>query len=140
MITAKLFKYLISLILIFPSYFTAIVQTSSAAPAGTVFHPNPVIGLVDGKPVTFEDVRNKKANDLSLQLYQHLSVQLMEYALEKLVVKHQEIILTPEKNSEHSKILLLFMNKMNCRNEEPWNRSGHRLNSSWRSRLGVSIC
>jgi len=97
MITAKLFKYLISLILIFTAYFTAIAQTSSAAPAGTVFHPNPVIGLVDGKPVTFEDVRNKKANDLSLQLYQHLSVRLMEYALEKLAVKHKEIILTPEK-------------------------------------------
>ena len=97
MITAKLFKYLISLILIFTAYFTAIAQTSSAAPAGTVFHPNPVIGLVDGKPVTFEDVRNKKANDLSLQLYQHLSVRLMEYALEKLAAKHQEIILTPER-------------------------------------------
>ena len=81
MITAKLFKYLISLILIFTAFFTAIAQTSSAAPADTVFNPNPVIGLVDGKPVTFEDVRNKKANDLSLQLYQHLSVRLMEYAL-----------------------------------------------------------
>jgi len=139
MITAKLFKYLISLILIFTAYFTAIAQTSSAAPAGTVFHPNPVIGLVDGKPVTFEDVRNKKANDLSLQLYQHLSVQLMEYSLEKLAVKHKEIILTTEKKVT-SKILLLFMNKMICRNEEPWNRSGRRLNSSWSSRLGVNIC
>ena len=97
MITVKLFKYLISLILIFTSFFTAIAQTSSAAPTGTVFHPNPVIGLVDGKPVTFEDVRNKKVNDLSLQLYQHLSVRLMEHALEKLAAKHQEIILTPEK-------------------------------------------
>jgi len=139
MITEKLFKYLISLILIFTAYFTAIAQTSSAAPAGTVFHPNPVIGLVDGKPVTFEDVRNKKANDLSLQLYQHLSVQLMEYSLEKLAVKHKEIILTTEKKV-NSKILLLFMNKMICRNEEPWNRSGRRLNSSWSSRLGVNIC
>jgi len=139
MITEKLFKYLISLILIFTAFFTAIAQTSSAAPAGTVFHPNPVIGLVDGKPVTFEDVRNKKANDLSLQLYQHLSVRLMEYSLEKLAVKHKEIILTPEKKVT-SKILLLFMNKMICRNEEPWNRSGRRLNSSWSSRLGVSIC
>jgi|GEM_PF-1682241 len=139
MITAKLFKYLISLILIFTAFFTAIAQTSSAAPAGTVFHPNPVIGLVDGKPVTFEDVRNKKANDLSLQLYQHLSVQLMEYSLEKLAVKHKEIILTTEKKVT-SKILLLFMNKMICRNEEPWNRSGRRLNSFWSSRLGVNIC
>ncbi len=108
MITAKLFKYLISLILIFTAYFTAIAQTSSAAPAGTVFHPNPVIGLVDGKPVTFEDVRNKKANDLSLQLYQHLSVRLMEYALEKLAAKHQEIILTPEKKVTLKDIIAFY--------------------------------
>ena len=52
MITAKLFNYLISLILIFTAYFIATAQTSSAAPTGTVFHPNPVLGLVDGKPVT----------------------------------------------------------------------------------------
>ena len=39
MITAKLFKYLISLIIIFTTYFTAIAQNSSDAPAGTVFHP-----------------------------------------------------------------------------------------------------
>ena len=108
MITAKLFKYLISLILIFTAYFTAIAQTSSAAPAGTVFHPNPVLGLVDGKPVTFEDVRNKKANDLSLQLYQHLSVRLMEYALEKLAAKHQEIILTPERKVTLKEIITVY--------------------------------
>jgi len=99
MITAKLFKYLISLILIFTAYFTAIAQTSSAAPAGTVFHPN---------PVTFEDVRNKKANDLSLQLYQHLSVRLMEYALEKLAAKHQEIILTPERKVTLKDIITVY--------------------------------
>ena len=108
MITAKLFKYLISLILIFTAYFTAIAQTSSATPGGIVFHPNPVIGLVDGKPVTFEDVRNKKANDLSLQLYQHLSVRLMEYALEELAAKHQEIILTPEKKVTLKDIIAVY--------------------------------
>ena len=108
MITAKLLKYLISLILIIFVYFTAIAQTSIAAPAGTVFHPNPVIGLVDGKPVTFEDVRNKKANDLSLQLYQHLSVRLMEYALEKLAAKHQEIVLTPERKVALKDIIAVY--------------------------------
>ena len=108
MITAKLFKYLISLILIFTAYFTAIAQTSSATPGGIVFHPNPVIGLVDGKPVTFEDVRNKKANDLSLQLYQQLSVRLMEYALEELAAKHQEIILTPEKKVTLKDIIAVY--------------------------------
>jgi hypothetical protein len=111
MITAKLFKYLISISLIITVYFTAITQTSRAVPAGTVFHANPVIGLVDGKPVTFEDVRNKKANDLSLQLYQHLSVQLMEYALEKLAVKHKEIILTPERKVTLKDIIAFYEQK-----------------------------
>jgi len=108
MITAKLFRYLISLSLIFTAYFSAFAQTSGATPAGTVFHPNPVLGLVDGKPVTFEDVRNKKANDLSLQLYQHLSVRLMEYALEKLAAKHQEIILTPERKVTLKEIITVY--------------------------------
>ena len=53
MITVKLFKYLISITLIITVYFTAITQTSSAVTAGTVFHANPVIGLVDGKPVSY---------------------------------------------------------------------------------------
>ena len=108
MITKKIFKYLISLILSFTTYFTAIAQTSSAAPTSTIFHPNPIIGLVDGKPVTFEDVRNKKVNDLSLQLYQHLSVRLMEYALEKLAAKHQEIILTPERKVTLKDIIAVY--------------------------------
>ena len=106
--TAKLFMYPISLILIFITYFNTIVQTSNAAPAGTLFHPNPVLGLVDGNPVTFEDVRNKKANDLSLQLYQHLTVRLMEYALKKLATKHQEIILTPERKVTLKDIIAFY--------------------------------
>ena len=108
MITAKLFKYLILLSLIFTAYFTAIAQTSSAAPAGTVFHPNPVIGLVDGKPVTFEDVRNKKANDLSLQLYRQLKVRLMEYALEQLAANHSEIKLNPDKKVTLKEIIAVY--------------------------------
>ncbi|MBT7811781.1 MAG: thioredoxin domain-containing protein, partial [Deltaproteobacteria bacterium] len=111
MITAKLFKYLISTSLIITVYFTTITQTSSAVTAGTVFHANPVIGLVDGKPVTFEDVRNKKANDLSLKLYQHLSVQLMEYSLEKLAAKHKEIILTPERKVTIKDIIAFYEQK-----------------------------
>ena len=72
----RFYKILFSLCIITFVFVPAFAQTS-----GTVYHPNPVIGLVDGVPVTFEDVRNKKANDLSLQLYQQLSVSLMEYAL-----------------------------------------------------------
>jgi hypothetical protein len=86
----RFYKILFSLCIITFVFVPAFAQTS-----GTAYHPNPVIGLVDGVPVTFEDVRNKKANDLSLQLYQQLSVRLMEYALEKLTAKHPEIKLTP---------------------------------------------
>ncbi len=87
----RFYKILFSLCIITFVFVPAFAQTS-----GTVYHPNPVIGLVDGVPVTFEDVRNKKANDLSLQLYQQLSVNLMEYALKKLAKQHPEIKLTPE--------------------------------------------
>jgi len=108
MITAKLYFYLIALILIITSNFNVMAQTSATDPAGTVFHPNPVLGLVDGKPVTFEDVRNKKANDLSLQLYQHLSVRLMEYSLEKLAANHQEINLIPERKVTLKDIIAVY--------------------------------
>ena len=111
MITEKFFKYLF-LLIFFVSIFTAflylIAKTAIAAPTNAVFHPNPVIGLVDGKVVTFEDVRNKKANDLSLKLYQHLSVRLMEYALKKLSSKHPEIYLTPERKVTHEEIIAVY--------------------------------
>ena len=73
-----------------------------------LYHPNPVLGIVDEKPVTFEDVRNKKANDLSLQLYQELSVQLMEYALEKLAAKYPEINLTSKKKVSLKEIISIY--------------------------------
>ena len=74
--TAKifLFKFLLLPIIISIDYSPSYGQKSST------FHPNPVLGFVDGNQVTFEDVRNKKTNDLSLQLYQQLSVRLMEYS------------------------------------------------------------
>ena len=72
------------------------------------YHPNPVLGFVDGKQVTFEDVRNKKANDLSLQLYQQLSVRLMEYSIKKLAAKHSEINLTSEKKVAPKEIVTFF--------------------------------
>jgi len=99
----RLLAILFSLSLSSIVFVPAFAQTS-----GTVYHPNPVVGIVDGKPVTFEDVRNKKANDLSLQLYQHLSVRLMEYAVEKLAKKHPEIKLTPEKKATLKEIIAVY--------------------------------
>ena len=58
---SRSFLWITFLLLLKSVFFApAFAQTSSK-----VYHPNPVIGLVDGKPVTFEDVRNKKVNDLS---------------------------------------------------------------------------
>ena len=76
--------------------------------SGIVYHPNPVIGLVDGNPVTFEDVRNKKANDLSLKLYQQLNIQLIEFAVEKLAAKHPEIKLTAQKEITLKEIITVY--------------------------------
>ena len=91
--TAKkfLFKVLLFPIIIVINYSPTYGQKSSA------YHPYPVLGFVDGKQVTFEDVRNKKTNDLSQQLFQQLNVRMMEYSIKKLAKKYSEINLTPEK-------------------------------------------
>ena len=87
------FKILLVANLVILSIFsTAIAQTSKEK-----YHPNPIIGLVDGNPVTFEDVRNKKINDLSINLYRHLNIQFIEYSLKKLEDKFPEITLVPKK-------------------------------------------
>ena len=80
-----LFKFLLLPIIISIDYSPSFGQKSST------FHPNPVLGFVDGKQVTFEDVRNKKTNDLSQQLFQQLSVRMMEYSIKKLAAKYSEI-------------------------------------------------
>tara|TARA_B100000945_G_scaffold2547_1_gene2191 strand:- start:3397 stop:4434 length:1038 start_codon:yes stop_codon:yes gene_type:complete len=72
------------------------------------YHPNPILGFVDGKEVKFEDVRNKKINDISLQLYQQLSVRLMEYSIKKLSSRFSEINLTPEKKVTSKDIVAFF--------------------------------
>ena len=72
--------------------------------SGKNYHPNPIIGQVDGDPVTFEDIRNKKIHDLSLQLYQHLTAQFVEYAVRKLAKNNPKITLTPEKKATPNEI------------------------------------
>ena len=102
--TAKtfLFKFLLLPIIISRDYSPSYGQKSST------FHPNPVLGFVDGNQITFEDVRNKKTYDFSLQLYQQLSVRLMEYSIKKLAAKHSEINLTPEKKLTLKEIVAFF--------------------------------
>ena len=91
--TAKtfLFKFLLLPTIIAIDFSPTYGQKSS------LYHPNPVLGFVDRKQVTFEDVRNKKTNDLSQQLFQQLNVRMMEYSIKKLAEKYSEINLTPEK-------------------------------------------
>ena len=102
--TAKtfLFKSLLLPIIIVIDYSPSFGQKSPT------YHPNLLLGFVDGNPVTFEDVRNKKANDLSQQLYQQLTVRLMEYSIKKLAEKHSEINLTAEKKVTSKEIVAFF--------------------------------
>ena len=79
-----------------------------AQATSTVYHPNPVIGLIDGNPVTFEDIRNKKTNDLSLKLYQQLNIQLIEFAIKKLAAKYPEIKLTSQKKITLKEIIAVY--------------------------------
>ena len=85
-------------------FFTPVFAQTS----GRVYHPNPVIGMVDGNPVTFEDVRNKKTNDLSLKLYQQLNIQLIEFAVEKLAAKYPDIKRTFQKKINLKEIIAFY--------------------------------
>ena len=98
----SLFKFLLLLISI------SIVNSPTYGQKSYEYHQNPVLGFIDGKQVTFEDVRNKKTNDLSLQLYKQLSVRLMEYSIKKLAKKHSEINLTPKKKVTLKEIISFF--------------------------------
>ena len=102
-LSRSFFKIVVLLFLNSTFFALAFAQTSD-----TVYHPNPVIGVVDGKPVTFEDVRNKKSNDLSLQLFQQLSIQLIEFSIEKLAAKHPEIKLTVDKKITIKEIIAFY--------------------------------
>ena len=98
----SLFKFILLLISISIENSPIYGQNSS------VYHQNPILGFIDGKQVTFEDVRNKKTNDLSLQLYKQLSVRLMEYSIKKLAKRHSEINLTPKKKVTLKEIISFF--------------------------------
>lgn len=110
-LNTSLIKLLLTPFLISFCYSPTFGQTSAA------YHHNPVLGFVDGKQVRYEDVRNKKTNDLSLQLFQQLNVGLMEYSLKILASKHSEINLTPEKKLLF-KTSLPSMKKITCRKGE----------------------
>ena len=91
------------------SLFMLMISSESMAQTSDVkFHPNPIIGLVDGNPVTFNDIRNKKIHDLSLDLFQHLNMQFIEYSLKKLETKYPIINLEPKKKISLNAILRFY--------------------------------
>ena len=84
-------------------FFIPVAQTQELE-----YNPNPIIGLVDGKPVTFNDIRNNKIYDLSLNLYQHLNIQFIEYSLKKLEKKYPIIDLIPKKKVSSKDLIRIY--------------------------------
>ena len=113
--------------LIYTNIFLAIIYFITqffghafAQTSGVYYHPNPIIGVVEGEIVTFEDIRNKKVHDLSLQLYQNLTAQFVDYSLRKLAKKNSNITLVPEKKVSHKEIVNFFEQNIS-RSAEPLN-------------------
>ena len=89
-------------------FISSIFSTATAQTSKMNYHPNPIIGLVDGNPVTFEDIRNKKINDISINLYQQLNIQFIEYSLKKLEKKFPDINLIPQKKVSLNEIITIY--------------------------------
>ena len=101
-------KFLLKFFLLANLFISAFFSTAITQTSKVKFHPNPIIGLVDGNPVTFEDIRNKKINDLSINLYQELNIQFIEYSLKKLKKKFPEINLMPQKKVSLKEIINIY--------------------------------
>lgn len=84
----------ISLILVIALAF--LIVSPAAAKENPIYSSNPVLAVIDGKPVTLDDIRDKKIHDLSNKLYQQLENTLPEYALRELAKKHKDINLNPK--------------------------------------------
>lgn len=73
-----------------------------------IYNNNPIIGIVDGEKVTFEDIRNIKVQELSIQLFEQLNIRFIEHTLEKLSAKYSQIKLTPEKKVSQDDIKTFY--------------------------------
>ena len=85
-------KFLLKFFLLANLFISAFFSTAITQTSKVKYHPNPIIGLVDGNPVTFEDIRNKKINDLSIDLYQQLTIQFMIYGLPAVKIFNKMIL------------------------------------------------
>jgi len=88
----KVFKIsaIIYLLGLLPSYTYA--ETEGLRPHTN----NPILAIVDGEPLTLEDVRNSQIHDAMVQLYQIQSQVLKEAVLAKLTKNHPELKLENE--------------------------------------------
>jgi len=57
---------------------------------------NPILAIVDGEPLTLEDLRNSQIHDAMVQLYQIQSQVLKEAVLDKLTKNHPDLKLENE--------------------------------------------
>ena len=86
----RLLKVLVFAVAIFlfgllPSYTYA--ETEELRPHTN----NPILAIVDGEPLTLEDLRNSQIHDAMVQLYQIQSQVLKEAVLAKLTKNHPEL-------------------------------------------------
>ena len=91
----QLFKVLkvstiICLLELLPSYTYA--ETKELHPHSS----NPTLAIVDGEPLTLEDLKNSQIHDAMVQLYQIQSQALKEAVLAKLTKNHPELKLENE--------------------------------------------
>ena len=91
----QLFKVLkvsaiVCLLELFPSYTYA--ETKELHPHSS----NPTLAIVDGEPLTLEDLKNSQIHDAMVQLYQIQSQALKEVVLAKLTKNHPELKLENE--------------------------------------------
>ena len=76
---------IICLLELLPSYTYA--ETKELRPHSN----NPVLAIVDGEPLTLEDLKNPRIHDAMVQLYQIQSQALKEAVLAKLTKNHPEL-------------------------------------------------
>jgi len=89
-------------------FLSSIFSTLIAKTSKVKYNSNPIIGIVDGAKVTFEDIRNKKIHDLSFNLYQHLKMEFIDYSINKLEKKYPTIDLIPKKKVSSKEIISFF--------------------------------
>jgi len=75
---------------------------------GTRFSNNPMIGMIDGKPVFQEDIRDKRIQDSAQALYDSMQANLMQHAIKQLALKHKELQVEPQIKVSDEEVKLFY--------------------------------